>query len=159
MRSAHGKENEISYTSWQLHIQTLPTSKWHKYFRIHNTREKREVPNNKAGKAETAEELRPTAWQYIQDIVTPQAGSSTSEHWTWMKQLWTYIKQKKADDNTIPPIKSNGVLHRDSVDKAGILDKQFKMAFSSKSEITRLNKQFQMAFSSEVRNNHRSFQE
>lgn len=53
-----------------------------------------------------------------------------------MKQLWTYIKQKKADDNIIPPIKSDGALHQDSVDKADILYKQFQMAFSSKSEIT-----------------------
>lgn len=37
-----------------------------------------------------------------------------------MKQLWTYIKQKKSDDNIIPPIKSDGALHQDSVDKADI---------------------------------------
>lgn len=54
-----------------------------------------------------------------------------------MKLLWTYIKQKKADDNIIP--ESDGALHQDSVDKADILNKQ---------KITRLNKQFQMAFSS-----------
>lgn len=54
-----------------------------------------------------------------------------------MKRFWTYIKHKRADNNTIPPLKSDRVLHPDPVDNADILNKQFQLAFSSKSEITK----------------------
>lgn len=66
-----------------------------------------------------------------------------------MKQLWTYIKQKKADDNIIPPIKSDGALHQDSVDKA----------FSSKSENNPAKQAIPNGVFIDVRNNHRNFQE
>lgn len=71
-----------------------------------------------------------------------------------MKQLRTYIKQKKADDNIIPPIKSDGALHQDSVDKADILNKQFQMAFSSKSENNPAKQAIPSGVFIEVRNNH-----
>jgi hypothetical protein len=38
-----------------------------------------------------------------------------------MKRFWTVIKHKKSDGNTIPPLKSNGVLHSQSEEKANIL--------------------------------------
>jgi hypothetical protein len=53
-----------------------------------------------------------------------------------MKQLWTYIKHKRSDSNTIPPLKADGTLHPDSKDKANIISKQFQMAFSTKTEVS-----------------------
>jgi hypothetical protein len=55
-----------------------------------------------------------------------------------MKRCWTFIKHKKSDGNTIPPLKSNanGVLHSQSEEKANILNNQFQKAFSEKTEIT-----------------------
>ena len=53
-----------------------------------------------------------------------------------MKRFWTFIKHKKLDGNTIPPLKSNGVLHSQSEEKANILNNQFQKAFSEKTEIT-----------------------
>ena len=53
-----------------------------------------------------------------------------------MKQFWMYIKHKRSDSNTIPPLKADGILHPDSKDKANILNKQFQMAFSNKTEIS-----------------------
>ena len=53
-----------------------------------------------------------------------------------MKRFWTVIKHKKSDGNTIPPLKSNGVLHSQSEEKANILNNQFQKAFSEKTEIT-----------------------
>jgi len=52
-----------------------------------------------------------------------------------MRQFWTYIKHKRSDGNTIPPLKSVGLLHDDSVDKANILNAQFQQAFSCKEEL------------------------
>jgi hypothetical protein len=55
-----------------------------------------------------------------------------------MKRCWTFIKHKKSNGNTIPPLKSNanGVLHSQSEEKASILNNQFQKAFSEKTEIT-----------------------
>ena len=53
-----------------------------------------------------------------------------------MKRFWTFIKHKKSDGNTIPPLKSNGVLHSQSEEKANILNNKFQKAFSEKTEIT-----------------------
>ena len=53
-----------------------------------------------------------------------------------MKRFWTYIKHNRSDSNTIPPLKADGILHPDSKDKANILNKQFQMAFSTKTELS-----------------------
>lgn len=50
-------------------------------------------------------------------------------------------------------------LHQDSVDKADILNKQFQMAFSSKSENNPAKQAIPNGVFIEVRNNHRNFQE
>ena len=47
------------------------------------------------------------------------------------------LKHKRSDNNNIPPLKSAGTLHSDSKDKANILNTQFQMAFSTKSETTK----------------------
>ena len=46
-----------------------------------------------------------------------------------MKRFWTYIKHKRSDGNTIPPLKSVGLLDDDSVVKANILNAQFQRIF------------------------------
>ena len=53
-----------------------------------------------------------------------------------MKRFWTYIEHKRSDNNTIPPLRSDGILHPDSRDKANILNNQFQKAFSTKSEVS-----------------------
>lgn len=63
---------------------------------------KKRIPNIEAGNAETAEEY----WQYVEGIVSPQA-DITSEHGNCMKRFWTYIKHRRADNNTILPLKSD----------------------------------------------------
>ena len=74
-----------------------------------------------------------TNWKYIEDIVTPS--SEKEETPNCMKRVWYYIKHKKSDGNNIPPLKSDGLLHEDSTDKANILNQQFKDAFSNKDKI------------------------
>jgi hypothetical protein len=46
-----------------------------------------------------------------------------------MKMFWTYIKHKRSDSNTIPPLKADGILHPDSKDKANILNNSSKWHF------------------------------
>jgi hypothetical protein len=53
-----------------------------------------------------------------------------------MKRFWTFIKHKRSDDNTVPPLKSEGLLHSNPIDKADILNKQLQKAFSPKTNFT-----------------------
>ena len=59
-------------------------------------------------KQETQRQLRKGYWQYIEGIFTSEtddcAGNSNC-----MKFFWTYIKHKRSDNNTIPPLKSDGI--------------------------------------------------
>ncbi|CAG2195902.1 unnamed protein product [Mytilus edulis] len=51
-----------------------------------------------------------------------------------MKRFWTYIKHKRSDGSSI--LKSAGILHDDSTDKANILNAQFQEAFSSNNDLS-----------------------
>ena len=86
-------------------------------------------------KHETQRQLRKAYWQYVEGIVTPEVDDRAGNG-NCMKQFWTYIKHKRSDSNTIPPLKTDGILHPDSKDKANILNKQFQMTFSTKTEVS-----------------------
>lgn len=74
-------------------------------------------------KQETQRQLRKAYWQYVEGIVTPKA-DSTSEHGNCMKRFRSGHTSNTKELITTPP-------------HLFILNKQFQMAFSSKSEITR----------------------
>ena len=86
-------------------------------------------------KQETQRQLRKAYWQYIEGIVTPETDDRAGNG-NFIKRFWTYMKHKRSDNNTIPPLKSDGILHSDSRDKAHILNNQFMKAFSTKSEVS-----------------------
>jgi hypothetical protein len=61
-------------------------------------------------------------WQYVEGIVTPEVDDRAGNG-NCMKRFWTYIKHKRSDSNTIPPLKTDGILHPDSKHKANILSR------------------------------------
>ena len=79
-------------------------------------------------------EIRRAYWKYIEDIITPDPNDDKKPN--CMKRFWTFIKHKRSDGNQIPPLRSNGLLHPDSIGKANILNKQFQSAFSEKENFT-----------------------
>ena len=93
----------------------------------------RDTNRYKELKKDTQRHLRQAYWKYIDSIVTPPQDES---HQNCMKRFLTYIKHKRSDGSNIPPLKADGVLHPDSVDKANILNNQFKEAFSLKSDLS-----------------------
>jgi hypothetical protein len=66
---------------------------------------------------ESQRQLRKGFWQYVEGIVTPEVDEREGNG-NCMKRFWTYIKHKRSDRNTIPPLKADGILHPDSKDKA-----------------------------------------
>ncbi|CAG2222065.1 unnamed protein product [Mytilus edulis] len=71
-------------------------------------------------------ELRRAYWKHIEDIKTPDFKKDKPN---CMKRFWTFNKHKRSDRNQIPPLRNNGLLHPDSVEKANILNKQFQSVF------------------------------
>ena len=61
----------------------------------------------------------------------------TGKRGNTMKRFWTFIKHKRSDGRQIPPLKSEGLLHSEPVEKANILNNQFQNAFSKKTNISK----------------------
>ena len=61
--------------------------------------------------------------QYLTDIVNP-----TVDHGN--KKLWILIRAKWRDTTGVSPLKENGELVQQPLDKANVLTRQFKSAFS-----------------------------
>ena len=108
--------------------------RWYK--RKKKSGNQRDANRYKELKRDTQRHLRQAYWKYIDGIVTPTQDESQIPQRNCMKRFWTYIKHKRSDGTNIPPLKADGVLHQDSVDKANILNHQFKEAFSPKSDLS-----------------------
>ena len=61
----------------------------------------------------------------------------TGKRGNTMKRFWTLIKHKRSHGRQIPPLKSEGLLHSEPVEKANILNNQFQNAFSKKTNISK----------------------
>ena len=67
--------------------------------------------------------------QYIETIVTDQNEVNT-EFRRPNKRLYTSVKQQKSNSNEIASLKSNGITHTATVEKANILNTQFQSVFT-----------------------------
>ena len=77
---------------------------------------------------------RQAYWKYVESIVTLQ---DQENEYAGMKRFWTYmyIKHRKSDSVGVSSLKSEGKLYSRPIDKADIVNKQFKSAFSSSEKI------------------------
>ncbi|CAC5401893.1 unnamed protein product [Mytilus coruscus] len=57
-------------------------------------------------------------------------------HVSWDDRVTTRYNKGRTDNNSIPPFKSEGILHTESKDKANMLNSQFQKAFSSREDVT-----------------------
>ena len=73
--------------------------------------------------------MKKAYWNYIDSIVSPPDLIKPQERSNYMKRFWTFIKHKRSDGSKISPLKSNGTLHSEPIDKADILNSQFQKAF------------------------------
>jgi hypothetical protein len=62
---------------------------------------------------------RQAYWKYIEEIVTPE---NNEEVHFLPKRFWTYIKHKKSDKSGVAPLRKNGRLETDPINKANILN-------------------------------------
>ena len=89
------------------------------------------TPEIKKMKSEIQKEQRQAYWTYIENMIfnIPVQDDSTT-HTKIPKNLFSYIKTQKTDNQSIPPLRDQGILKTDNKSKADILNKQFQKAFS-----------------------------
>ena len=105
------------------------------YRRQKKSRHNQDITKYKDLKRQTQQELRKAYWKYVDGIVSTSE-ENNNQPFSCMKKFWTFIKHRRSDGSSIPPLKSDGILHSDSTEKANILNGQFQQAFSHKHDIT-----------------------
>ena len=123
--------------------------RWYK--RKQKSKNSRDIAKFKELKRITQREIRKAYWKYIDGIVTPDT-SKPDERPNCMKRFWTFIKHRRSDGSQIPPLKSAGMLHSESSEKANILNMQFQQAFSEKTDISKKDFQKQCKTSGQYNN-------
>jgi hypothetical protein len=68
----------------------------------------------------------------VTETLSPNVVSSTPR-----LRFWTYIKHKKSDKSGVAPLRKNGRLETDPINKANILNEQFQSVFSPSTNIDR----------------------
>ena len=69
--------------------------------------------------------IRKSYWEYLEDIIFTNDQDNYKN-----KKFYTFVKHKKTDNSGISPLKSDGITYSDPVQKANILNNQFKSVFS-----------------------------
>ena len=77
---------------------------------------------------------RQAYWNYVEHIVTPQVKETD---YTSMKRFWTYIKHKRSGNVGVSPFKSERKIYSHPLDKAELLNKQFRSVFTSSDAVSR----------------------
>ena len=85
-------------------------------------------------KAEIQRKLRRSYWDYIQELITPDA-EGTGDRPSLSKRFYSYLKNNKTDKNGIASLRDEGLLHSNPRDKAQILNKQFQSVFTPESAL------------------------
>jgi hypothetical protein len=81
-------------------------------------------------KSKIQRKLRNAYWQYVENIVVePDQKQTTS------KKFYTYLKHNKTDRSGIAPLRDQGRLHTDPIDKANILNQQFQSVFTKENPL------------------------
>ena len=79
----------------------------------------------KALKKAIQAKIRKSYWEYLEDIIFTNDQDNYKN-----KKFYTFVKHKKTDNSGISPLKSDGITYSDPVQKANILNNQFKSVFS-----------------------------
>ena len=104
------------------------------YKKKKKSHDKKDSEKYKTIKRQVQQGLRRSYWKYVKSIVTPPE-DNIIENRGCMKRFWTFIKYKRSDGNEVSPLKKDGLLYSDPLDKANILNQQFKSAFTEKNKL------------------------
>ena len=105
-------------------VKRMCRKKQRLFNRARRTHKRSHWERYKAHKRDTLKAVRRARWSYVNDILQLSLDSGDS------KPFWKYIKSQRQDSVGVSPLKSGGRLFSDSLDKAEILNTQFKSVFT-----------------------------
>ena len=84
-------------------------------------------------KARAQKAERQAYWNYLDKIL--DFGDPGTEHQSGrMKRFWSFVKSLQKDNSGIAPLKDQGKMHADPVDKANFLNRQYESVFTKEEE-------------------------
>ena len=87
-------------------------------------------------KAQAQRQERQAYWKYVENLIE-LGDNEQDQHPSKQKRFFSFIKSLKKDSSGVAPLRDQGKLHSDPVDKANILNRQYQSQFTDedKSEI------------------------
>ena len=73
---------------------------------------------------------------YLEDMIGLVSQENTATGRADNKKLLQYLKNSRTDQQGIPPLSQNGLLHSDTTEKAGIFNQQFQSVFTPLSPLS-----------------------
>ena len=98
------------------------------YNKAKKSKKNKEWENYNTHKKETGKALRSARWNYINKILLIGLNENNT------KPFWKYIKSTKQENIGVAPLQKDGETKTDSIDKAEILNDQFKSVFTKDKE-------------------------
>ena len=73
---------------------------------------------------------RQAYWKYIENLI--EVGDQEQDQQpNKQKRFWNFIKSTRRDNSGVAPLKENGRLYSDPLDKANILNRQYQSVFTN----------------------------
>lgn len=72
-------------------------------------------------------------WRYIEELIKPDE----ENQYCGMKRFWSYVKQSRKDYTGVSTLKHQGQSYSTPIEKANVLNNQFKSVFTHEKRITR----------------------
>ena len=108
-------------------------NKYRRNLRKRQSKQKPKSEELKKLKREIQKEQRQGYWRYIENMILdiPIPDQESNRPTKYPKNVFSYIKTQKTESQTIPPLKSNGIIKADARIKVEILNNQFQKSFTS----------------------------
>ena len=98
-----------------------------------SSKRSKDISNYKTMKARVQKAERQAYWNYLDKML--DFGDPETEHQSGkMKRFWSFVKSLRKDNSGVAPLKDQGKMHADPVDKANILNRQYESVFTKEEE-------------------------
>ena len=88
------------------------------------TKKHKDGDHYRSMKAKVQRTGRQAYWQYVENLI--EEGDENGEQRPGkQKRFWSYIKALRKDNSGVAPLKENGKMHADPLDKSNILNRQY----------------------------------
>ena len=93
------------------------------------TKGSKDIDNYQNMKAKVQRAERQAYWKYVENLI--EVGNEDTDHRPGkQKRFWSYIKSLRKDNSGVSPLKENGKMHADPLDKSNILNRQYESIFT-----------------------------